>query len=119
MSDATLEEWLQRIERVHPEAVELGLDRVSAVADRLQLLPVRQSVVTVAGTNGKGSVVALLEGLFQVAGITTGTFTSPHILRFNERIHFAGREPNTVYRLSHFRNNVETYDTTKQRINKT
>ena len=92
MSDTTLEEWLRRIERVHPATVELGLDRVSAVADRLQLLPVRQSVVTVAGTNGKGSVVALLEGLFQVAGITTGTFTSPHLLRFNERIHFAGRE---------------------------
>ena len=92
MSDATLEEWLTRIERVHPEAVELGLDRVSAVADRLQLLPVRQPVVTVAGTNGKGSVVALLEGLFQVAGIATGTFTSPHLLRFNERIHVAGRE---------------------------
>ncbi|MCP4212388.1 MAG: bifunctional tetrahydrofolate synthase/dihydrofolate synthase, partial [Halieaceae bacterium] len=92
MSDTTLEEWLRRIESVHPAAVELGLDRVSAVANRLQLLPVTQSVITVAGTNGKGSVVALLEGLFQVAEVTTGAFTSPHLLRFNERIHVAGVE---------------------------
>ncbi len=92
MSDTTLEEWLRRIESVHPATVELGLDRVSAVANRLQLLPVTRSVITVAGTNGKGSVVALLEGLFQVAEVTTGAFTSPHLLRFNERIHVAGVE---------------------------
>jgi dihydrofolate synthase/folylpolyglutamate synthase len=70
--------------------VELGLERVSAVANRLQLLPVAQPVVTVAGTNGKGSTVAVLEALLNEAGYCTGVFTSPHLLRFNERIRVAG-----------------------------
>lgn len=92
MSETSLQAWLQRIERVHPATVELGLERVARVASRLQLLPLKPRVITVAGTNGKGSVVAVLEALFQAAGIDTGTFTSPHLLRFNERIHVAGCE---------------------------
>lgn len=92
MSKANLEQWLQRIETIHPEEVELGLERVSLVARRLALLPVAQPVVTVAGTNGKGSVVAVLEALLDEAGYSTGAFTSPHFLRFNERIRVAGAE---------------------------
>jgi len=92
MNKASLEQWLQRIETIHPEEVELGLERVSSVAERLGLLPVLQPVVTVAGTNGKGSVVAVLEALLSEAGFSTGAFTSPHFLRFNERIRVAGVE---------------------------
>ncbi|NQX88363.1 MAG: bifunctional folylpolyglutamate synthase/dihydrofolate synthase [Halioglobus sp.] len=92
MNNALLEQWLKKIESIHPKEVELGLRRVTAVADALRLLPVPQPVVTVAGTNGKGSVVALLETLLAGAGYTTGAFTSPHFLRFNERIHVAGAE---------------------------
>lgn len=86
MSKASLEQWLTRLESIHPREIELGLDRVSAVARTLQLLPVRQSVVSVGGTNGKGSTVAVLDAVLREAGFRTGVFTSPHLLRFNERI---------------------------------
>lgn len=92
MNNASLGHWLEKIESIHPEEVELGLARVSSVAEVLQLLPVPQPVVTVAGTNGKGSVVAVLEALLAEAGVSTGTFTSPHFLRFNERIRVSGEE---------------------------
>jgi dihydrofolate synthase/folylpolyglutamate synthase len=81
---------LQRLETIHPTEVELGLGRIAKVAQALQLLPVPQPVVTVAGTNGKGSTVAVLEALLNASGYRTGAFTSPHLLRFNERIRIAG-----------------------------
>lgn len=90
MNEISLEQWLQRIERIHPEEVELGLERVSEVAQRLRLLPVQPPVVIVGGTNGKGSTVAVLEALLNEAGYSTGCLTSPHLLRFNERIRVAG-----------------------------
>jgi dihydrofolate synthase/folylpolyglutamate synthase len=66
--------------------MDLGLERVAQVAHTLALLPVEQPVVTVAGTNGKGSAVAVLEGVLSELGYRTGVFTSPHLLQFNERI---------------------------------
>ena len=92
MSKASLEQWLQRLEAIHPTEVELGLERARLVAQRLELLPVSQPVVTVAGTNGKGSTVAVLEALLNEVGQSTGTYTSPHLIRFNERIRLAGSE---------------------------
>jgi len=92
MNNASLEWWLEKIESIHPEEVELGLDRVSTVARRLGLLPVSRPVIVVAGTNGKGTVVAVLEALLNEAGYSTGAFTSPHLLRFNERIRVSGTE---------------------------
>ena len=99
MNNASLEQWLQRIEAIHPEEVELGLERVSAVADTLKLLPVEQVVVTVGGTNGKGSTVAVLEALLSEAGYRTGTFTSPHLLRFNERIRIGGADVSDLHKV--------------------
>lgn len=96
MSKATLEQWLQRLETIHPREVELGLERISTVARSLELLPVSKPVITVAGTNGKGSTVALLEAMLLQAGYRPGTFTSPHFLRFNERIRVAGAEASDV-----------------------
>jgi dihydrofolate synthase/folylpolyglutamate synthase len=90
MSNRSLEEWLQFLEQLHPSEIELGLERVSTVAASLNLLSPACPVVTVAGTNGKGSTVAALEALLLGAGRKVGTFTSPHLLRFNERIKFAG-----------------------------
>jgi dihydrofolate synthase/folylpolyglutamate synthase len=90
MSRAPLEHWLQRLATIHPREIELGVERVRAVAERLELLPVAQPVVTVAGTNGKGSTVAVLDALLTEAGYRTGVFTSPHLLHFNERIRVAG-----------------------------
>lgn len=90
MTRSSLRGWLQRLETLHPIAIDLGLARVSQVADRLGLLPVPQPVVTVAGTNGKGSTIAVLEGMLHAGGYSSGAFTSPHLLRYNERIRIAG-----------------------------
>ncbi len=87
---SSLDSWLQYISSVHPREIELGLDRVKAVAGRLDLVKPASLVVTVAGTNGKGSCVASMEGILRQAGISTVAYTSPHIHRFNERIRIEG-----------------------------
>jgi len=88
----TLADWLQRIEKMHPAEIEMGLERVSIVAQALSLLQPRAKVITVAGTNGKGSTVATLEALLVASGVRVGANTSPHLLRFNERIRVDGKE---------------------------
>ena len=92
MNTASLDDWLVHLESLHPTVMELGLDRVRTVADRLGLLPPVAPVITVAGTNGKGSTVVVLESLLRNCGHRPGCFTSPHFLRFNERIRVAGDE---------------------------
>jgi len=87
-----LSAWLRYIESLHPREMELGLGRVRTVARRLDLEPGSAKVISVAGTNGKGSCVALLEGLLLAQGMRVGTYTSPHLIRFNERIRVSGRE---------------------------
>ena len=88
----TLAEWLSLQESVHPQSIDMGLERVGRVADALGLAAPAFPVITVAGTNGKGSVVAHLEALLTALGTRTGVFTSPHLLRYNERIRVAGSE---------------------------
>ncbi len=92
MTEPTLASWLQRLERLHPTEIDLGLERVSRVAGRLGLLQPAVPVLTVAGTNGKGSTVAVMEAALLDKGCRAGVYTSPHILRFNERIRVAGEE---------------------------
>jgi dihydrofolate synthase/folylpolyglutamate synthase len=87
----SLEEWLQYIERQHPKSIALGLERVAEVYSRLRI-EIRCPVVTVGGTNGKGSTCAMLESILRAAGYRTGLYTSPHLLRYNERVRIAGRE---------------------------
>ncbi|HYR37265.1 MAG TPA: bifunctional tetrahydrofolate synthase/dihydrofolate synthase [Burkholderiales bacterium] len=87
----TLAEWLAYIERQHPQAIALGLDRVSAVLGRMQI-QLGCPVITVAGTNGKGSCCALLEAMLRAGGYRTGLYTSPHLVRYNERVRIAGAE---------------------------
>jgi len=82
--------WLRRHKRAHPAEIELGLERVREVALRIGLLPAPWPVVTVAGTNGKGSTVALLESILREHGCATASYTSPHIHRYNERIRVGG-----------------------------
>ena len=89
---ASLEQWLSRQEAAHPKAIDLGLERVSQVALRLGLMRPAATVITVAGTNGKGSTAAHLEAMLLAAGCSTGLFTSPHFIRYNERIRIDGRE---------------------------
>jgi dihydrofolate synthase/folylpolyglutamate synthase len=87
----SLADWLARLERLHPSAIELGLDRVRQVRDALGLEPTFPLLV-VGGTNGKGSTCAFLEAILSAAGYTTGLYTSPHLLRYNERVRIAGAE---------------------------
>ena len=88
----SLAEWLALQEAVHPKAIDLDLARVGAVARRLGIDRPQCAVITVGGTNGKGSTVAHLEALWLAAGRSVGLFTSPHFLRYNERIRINGVE---------------------------
>ena len=90
--DFTLDRWLSWFETLHPKKIDLTLDRVITVLARLELKPPPYKVITVAGTNGKGSCVAMLESIYWHAGYDVGTFTSPHLWRFNERIRFNGAD---------------------------
>ena len=87
----TLCDWLAFIERQHPSAIALGLDRVASVLSRIAV-ELRCPVITVAGTNGKGSTCAMLEAILRAAGYRTALYTSPHLVRYNERVRVAGRE---------------------------
>jgi dihydrofolate synthase/folylpolyglutamate synthase len=91
-----LADWLAYQERTHPKAIDLGLERSRAVAQRLGLLPARATTLTVAGTNGKGSSVTLAAAIYQAAGYRTGRYTSPHLLRYNERVAIDGVEASDV-----------------------
>ncbi|HBI21316.1 MAG TPA: bifunctional tetrahydrofolate synthase/dihydrofolate synthase, partial [Legionella sp.] len=82
----SLDAWLVLLENRHQHEIQLGLTRVKQVADRLGLCHLNTCVITVAGTNGKGSTVAALEAIYHVAGMRVGCYTSPHLLAFNERI---------------------------------
>jgi dihydrofolate synthase/folylpolyglutamate synthase len=83
--------WLNWLEGLHPKAIDLGLERVAEVWRRLALDLAPARVISVAGTNGKGSSVALLEAIYGAAGYRVGAYTSPHLLIYNERIRLEGR----------------------------
>jgi len=85
-----LEDWLDWQQRLHPATIELGLERVSRVLGRTGWRPPRVPVITVGGTNGKGSCVALLDAMLRAGGWRVGTFTSPHLLDYRERIRIDG-----------------------------
>ena len=85
----TLQEWLAFCEQLHPVTIDMGLDRVKAVADRMALR-FDCPVITVAGTNGKGSTCAMLEAILLQAGYKTGVYTSPHLVHFEERCRLHG-----------------------------
>jgi dihydrofolate synthase/folylpolyglutamate synthase len=85
----TLQEWLDWCEQLHPVAIDMGLDRVKTVADRMAL-KFDCPVITVAGTNGKGSTCAMLEAILLEAGYRTGVYTSPHLVHFEERCRLRG-----------------------------
>lgn len=86
----SLDEWLDWQRRVHPEDVDLSLDRVAEVYGRLDTQAFSAKVFTIAGTNGKGSSVAMLESICLTAGYSVGSYTTPHLLNYNERIRVNG-----------------------------
>ena len=116
MSQQSLSKWLSLLETRHPTEIEFGLDRISRVAKQLGFLPSGGShsglenvpaanvplinltpagkVITVAGTNGKGSCVAAIDSILRAAGYQVGTYTSPHLIDYNERININGQPVN-------------------------
>jgi dihydrofolate synthase/folylpolyglutamate synthase len=86
---ANLADWLTRLESLHPKAIDMGLERVAQVRDALALR-LDCPVITVGGTNGKGSTCAMLEAILLQAGYKVGLYTSPHLVHFNERARLAG-----------------------------
>jgi dihydrofolate synthase/folylpolyglutamate synthase len=91
----TLEDWLAHCERLHPTAIDMGLERVRTVAQRMAIR-FDCPVITVAGTNGKGSTCAMLECILGQSGYRTGLFTSPHLVHFEERLRLLGQSVNAT-----------------------
>ena len=93
--DDTLADWLAYAERLHPKTIDMGLTRVKTVADRMGL-QFDCPIITVAGTNGKGSTCAMLEAILLEAGYRTGVYTSPHLVDFEERCRIRGHIVNAT-----------------------
>ncbi len=89
-----LTDWLAYIEQQHPDAIAMGLERVREVASRMGLGHPAKYVITVGGTNGKGSTVAFIEAIARAGGLTVGAYTSPHLLHYNERVRIDGSVAN-------------------------
>ncbi|XKU39327.1 bifunctional tetrahydrofolate synthase/dihydrofolate synthase [Pseudomonas [fluorescens] ATCC 17400] len=92
MTQRTLGEWLAYLEQLHPSAIDMGLERSQQVAARLGLGRPAPRVITVTGTNGKGSTCAFVAALLQAQGLKVGVYSSPHLLRYNERVQLNGVE---------------------------
>jgi dihydrofolate synthase/folylpolyglutamate synthase len=88
---ATLDAWLRYLETLHPQPMALGLPRVRSVYERMGIA-LQRPVITVAGTNGKGSVCALMESMLLCAGYRPALYTSPHLVRYNERVRIGGKD---------------------------
>ncbi len=88
-ADSALSDWLSYLETLHPSAIDLGLGRIREVAERLNLT-LDSIVITVGGTNGKGSTCAMLEAILLAAAYKVGVYASPHLVRYNERIRLNG-----------------------------
>ncbi|PTT37459.1 bifunctional folylpolyglutamate synthase/dihydrofolate synthase, partial [Acidovorax sp. HMWF018] len=97
----TLEGWLRHCEQLHPRNIDMGLDRVAEVARRMALR-FECPVITVAGTNGKGSTCAMLEAVALQAGYRTGVYTSPHLVHFEERCRVHGEIVSAADLVPHF-----------------
>ena len=92
MPRKSLEAWLDYIDKLHPKEIELGLDRIKPIFQKIIKSPIAKDVVVIGGTNGKGSSVEYLSELLRNSGKKVGTYTSPHIFNFNERIRINGEE---------------------------
>lgn len=88
----SLDDWLEWQETLHPSSIDLGLERVGQVAEHLQCRAPAKVIISVAGTNGKGSSVAMLEAILLRAGYRVGCYTSPHLFRYNERLRLQGEQ---------------------------
>ncbi|QQX60851.1 bifunctional tetrahydrofolate synthase/dihydrofolate synthase [Pseudomonas chlororaphis] len=92
MTERTLGDWLAYLEQLHPSAIDMGLERSQEVASRMGLGRLAPRVITVTGTNGKGSSCAFVASLLRAQGLKVGVYNSPHLLRYNERVQIDGVE---------------------------
>lgn len=92
MIQRTLGDWLAYLEQLHPSAIDMGLERSQAVMSRMGLGRPAPRVITVTGTNGKGSTCAFVASLLRAQGLSVGVYSSPHLLRYNERVQIDGVE---------------------------
>lgn len=92
MNFSTLDQWFSYIASIHTQEIDLGLERVKKIAQKLDVLNPGCTIILVGGTNGKGSCVKALESIYSTDGYKVGTFTSPYLLRFNEQIRIQGVE---------------------------
>ncbi len=91
-SPKSLSQWLSHLETLHPETIELGLERIRTVANRLCLGKLSKTVITVGGTNGKGSTIEMLQCLLLASGQKVGCYTSPHLFHYTERVRIDGKQ---------------------------
>ena len=91
-ASSSLERWLHYLWHLHPQQIELGLGRIRQVAERMDVLKPAPVVFTIAGTNGKGTTCCMLEAILLAAGLRVGVYSSPHLLRYTERVRIAGQE---------------------------
>lgn len=109
----SIESWITKLESLQPDTIKLGLERVNSVAKTMQLQHPAAKVITIAGTNGKGSTQCLLACILEAAGYKVGVYSSPHLIRFNERIKINGKEISdnelctALNRVDHARGNTE------------
>ncbi|KAF7775115.1 dihydrofolate synthase / folylpolyglutamate synthase [Pseudoalteromonas citrea] len=89
---STLDDWLCYLESVHPANIEMGLERVQKVAQTIDLLNTSSKIILIAGTNGKGTTARCMESILLAQGYNVGTYASPHLVRYNERVRVNGKE---------------------------
>ena len=99
---SSLDDWLCYLESVHPANIEMGLERIKQVADSVNLLNSSSKIIMIAGTNGKGTTARCLESLLLAQGSSGGTYASPHLIRYNERVRVNGKELDDQYHVDAF-----------------
>jgi len=107
MKFSTVPEWLDWQSNIYSQSIDMGLDRIRPIYNKLISQPLAKKIIVVGGTNGKGSTTAFLEAMYVAAGYRVGVYTSPHLLHYNERIRFQG-EPVSDESLCQAFDNVET-----------
>ncbi len=99
---SSLGDWLSYLEGIHPKNIDMGLSRVSEVAHKMGLLDLKSRIILIAGTNGKGTTARCLESLLLTQNYTVGTYASPHLIRYNERVRVNGAELPDSYHVDAF-----------------
>ena len=99
---SSLDDWLFYLESVHPANIAMGLERVATVANNIGLLNTSSKIILIGGTNGKGTTARCLESLLLAQGYSVGTYASPHLIRYNERVRINGQELDDQYHVDAF-----------------